>query len=171
MVVVNGINEKLGMNNTWYECFLLLNSVFCFMFKCWTLLWLCDTLQWQPEVWSQFCQEIYWRPGQKGAQENRGTEEPDESPQQQGWPHGEQINFNFDKCGWLWSNQHPDAVHIHDICLQFHDFIKIELYVQKFKFRHNIVPTNLVHSSMRLSWEQIWLFPHVDIKSTLKLQL
>ena len=52
------------------------------------------------------------------------------------------FNFCFIWQIWLWSNQHPDAVHIHDICLQFHDFIKIELYVQKFKFRHNIVPTN-----------------------------
>ena len=65
------------------------------------------------------------------------------------------ILFLFDKYSWLWSNQHPDAVHIHDICLQFHDFIKIELYVQKFKFRHSIVPTNLVHSSMRSCWEPI----------------
>ena len=78
------------------------------------------------------------------------------------------ILFLFDKYSWLWSNQLPDAVHIHDICLQFHDFIKIELYVQKFKFRHSIVPTNLVHSSMRTCWEPIWLFPHVDIKSYFK---
>ena len=154
-------------------------------------------MQWQPEVWSQFCQKIYWRPGQKGSQENGGAEKPDESPQQQGWPHGENILwkiscensfwnykmiaflfwirfvfnlilFLFDKYSWLWSNQLPDAVHIHDICLQFHDFIKIELYVQNFKFRHSIVPTNLVHSSMRTCWEPIWLFPHVDIKSYFK---